>query len=56
MKDYAGAWAAERARCHRFVYDDEDGRPQTCPQPVTRLSQFLLNFGGGPGHNLTCDQ
>ncbi len=30
--DYAGAWSAERARCHRMVYDDHDGRPQSCPE------------------------
>ena len=24
--------------------------------PPTRMSQFLLNFGDGPGHNITCEQ
>jgi hypothetical protein len=31
--DYAGAWSAERGRCHRFVYGDEDGHPTECPAP-----------------------
>ena len=35
MQDYAGAWAAERGRWHRFVYTEDDGRPINCPgQPV----------------------
>ena len=32
--DYAGAWSAERGRCHRLVYDP-DGKPTGCPEPVT---------------------
>ena len=35
VHDYAGAWALERERCFRFVYDDQDGRPQTCPERPT---------------------
>ena len=31
MEDYAGAWAAVRWRCHRFVYGDGDGHPEHCP-------------------------
>jgi hypothetical protein len=31
--DYAGAWSAERGRCHRFVYDP-DGKPDNCPEPT----------------------
>jgi hypothetical protein len=30
--DYAGAWTAERGRCHRLVYDS-DGKPDNCPKP-----------------------
>ena len=30
--DYAGAWSAERGRCHRFVYDVDD-KPTGCPEP-----------------------
>ena len=33
MHDYAGAWSAERGRCHRFVYGDDDGHPTECPAP-----------------------
>jgi hypothetical protein len=33
MQDYAGAWSAERGRCHRFVYGTEDGHPEHCPRP-----------------------
>jgi hypothetical protein len=32
LVDYAGAWTAERGRCHRFVYDP-DGKPAGCPAP-----------------------
>lgn len=32
VQDYAGAWTAERGRCHRFVYVDSDGRPANCPE------------------------
>jgi hypothetical protein len=32
VEDYAGAWHAERGRCHRFVYD-EHGKPTSCPDP-----------------------
>jgi hypothetical protein len=32
MEDYAGAWSAERGRCHRFVYDP-NGKPDNCPEP-----------------------
>jgi len=28
-----GAWATERGRCHRFVYDP-DGKPGNCPEPT----------------------
>lgn len=35
MHDYAGAWVLKRERCHRLVYDDQDGRPQTCPERPT---------------------
>jgi hypothetical protein len=31
--DYAGAWSAERGRCHRCVYD-ADGKPDYCPEPT----------------------
>lgn len=34
VQDYAGAWTAERGRCHRFVYVDGDGRPANCPEPT----------------------
>lgn len=34
MQDYAGAWTAERGRCHRFVYTEDDGRPANCPEPI----------------------
>jgi hypothetical protein len=34
MEDYAGAWADERGRCHRFVYGSEDGHPTHCPEPT----------------------
>jgi hypothetical protein len=33
VEDYAGAWSAERGRCHRFVYDPE-GKPDYCPEPI----------------------
>jgi hypothetical protein len=33
MKDCAGAWTAERGRCHRFVYGYDDGHPNHCPEP-----------------------
>ncbi|MGO9657488.1 MAG: hypothetical protein ACLP7F_03870 [Acidimicrobiales bacterium] len=34
MHDYAGAWTAERGRCHRLVYDyDPDTKPTGCPAP-----------------------
>jgi hypothetical protein len=36
MRDYAGAWSAERGHCHRFVYNDEDGHPTECPEPPMR--------------------
>jgi hypothetical protein len=36
VQDYAGAWATERGRCHRFVYTEEDGRPTDCPAPPVR--------------------
>ena len=36
MNDYAGAWSADRGRCHRFVYTVDDGRPATCPEPPVR--------------------
>ena len=32
MLDYAGAWSAERGRCHHLVYDHE-GKPTGCPAP-----------------------
>ena len=32
MEDYAGAWSAERGRCHRLVYNP-DGKPENCPEP-----------------------
>ena len=34
VQDYAGAWTAERGRCHRFVCVDDDGRPANCPEPT----------------------
>ena len=34
VQDYAGAWTAERGRCHRFVYVEDDGRPANCPEPT----------------------
>jgi hypothetical protein len=33
VQDYAQAWTAERGRCHRFVYEEPDGRPTNCPEP-----------------------
>jgi hypothetical protein len=33
VQDYAGAWMGERGRCHRFVYEEPDGRPANCPCP-----------------------
>ena len=36
MVDYAGAWHAERGRCHRFVYA-EHGKPTVCPEPPVRV-------------------
>jgi hypothetical protein len=33
VNDYAGAWTAERGRCHRFIYREDDGRPADCPGP-----------------------
>ena len=32
VDDYAGAWTAERGRCHRLGYDP-DGKPTGCPAP-----------------------
>lgn len=37
VHDHASAWALERQHCCRLVYDDEDGRPQTCPVPPTTV-------------------
>jgi hypothetical protein len=31
--DYAGAVSTQRARCFRFVYDDQ-GKPANCPKPL----------------------
>ncbi len=31
MKEYAGAWSAERGRCQRFV-TDPDGKSVNCPE------------------------
>lgn len=50
MKDYAGVWAAELAHCHRFVYDDEDGRPQTCPEPV--VAEGFRQEGNGRAYRV----
>jgi len=36
MEDYAGAWSAERGRCHRFVYDS-NGKPERCPEPAVAV-------------------
>ncbi len=36
VQDYAGAWTADRGRCHRFVYTEDDGRPINCPGPPVR--------------------
>ncbi len=33
VQNYAGAWSAERDRCHRSVYEEPDGRPTNCPRP-----------------------
>jgi hypothetical protein len=33
VQDYAGAWSAERDRCHRLVYAS-DGKPTNCPEPT----------------------
>ena len=36
VQDYAGAWTAQRGRCHRFVYTEDDGHPTNCPEPPVR--------------------
>jgi hypothetical protein len=36
MKDYAGAWTAERGRCFRLLYGTDDGHPERCPEPPVR--------------------
>jgi hypothetical protein len=55
VEDYAGAWSAERGRCHRFVYDPGSKR-DNCPQP-TVTSGWLHDYRGrwyvvdaGAGH------
>lgn len=40
-QDYAGAVSAERGRCFRFVYD-EHGKPERCPEPMTRTGWLYL--------------
>ena len=34
--DYAGAWQAERRRCHRLVYGTSDGHPVNCQEPPVK--------------------
>ena len=34
VQNYAGAWSAERDRCHRSVYEEPDGRPTNCRMTV----------------------
>ena len=47
MQDYAGAWSADRGRCHRFVYtSNDDGRPMNCPEPVVGSGWRLEEFTG----------
>jgi hypothetical protein len=36
VQDYAGAWTAERGRCHRLVHGSEDGRPTHRQEPPAR--------------------
>ena len=33
---FAGAWTAERGRCHGFVYTEDDGRPANGSGPATQ--------------------
>jgi len=37
VEDYAGAWTAQRGRCHRFVYTEDDRSSNQLPgAPVTQ--------------------
>jgi hypothetical protein len=51
VKDYAGAWSAERGRCHRFVYtSDDDGCPMNCPLPP--VTSGCRRDGGTPSKHV----
>lgn len=33
MMDYADAWTSDPHRCKRYICEEDDGHPTTCPEP-----------------------